>query len=164
MQPYLAVLGNNNYAKLLVLFLEKMYLSPVTVIITEHASSVICTLNRSSCEILNQLVSWRQDVACMKLRELSGCRQQTTTHYQLIERKPFLTSLKWMRSPSSGVIAQDSVCWFRWHTSWNKYREINGGEFIFQNTHLPLCMLPLCMFQLMGEMSQLIPNIFIRRF
>ena len=57
MQPYLAVLGNNNYAKLLVLFLEKMDLSPVTVIITGHASSVICTLNRPSCEILNQLVS-----------------------------------------------------------------------------------------------------------
>ena len=73
MQPYLAVLVHNNYAKLLVLFLEKMDKMKEThttiyrthmeelfvlrhVIITEQAYSVICTLNRSSCEMLNQLV------------------------------------------------------------------------------------------------------------
>ena len=84
MQPYLAVLGNNNYATLPVLFLEKMDLSPVTVVIAEQASSVIGTLNRSSCKILNQLVG------CMKLRELSGYRQQTTVHYQLSDREEAL--------------------------------------------------------------------------
>ena len=64
--------------------------SSVTVMITEQASSVICTLNRSSCEILNQLVGWRHDVAGMKLRELSGYRQQTTIHYQLSDREEAL--------------------------------------------------------------------------